>query len=511
MKHLLIITGIIFLSLALLVQAAQPGPYPPNEELETQAERLLREMIFLFGDTHLKEAPSIHITSTFKFGARYINNRIEIEQQILDICRSLGADSSNALAFVIGHELTHFFQGETDHANAREPYQAFFYGFNSGVRIEREADLQGAFMSYLAGFSPQTVLPSFLTKLYQNYQIDESNMANYPSRDEREKSFDEMLKLLEKAIEIHRSAIYLSILGEHYLATQGYSYLLTFYKGKEIYHNLGLNQLLQALNTGKYIWDPALYPVEIDLNTRLRKPISRAPQILDDHRKRLLTEAIDNLSVAIERSAGDFSSHLNKLCALILLQKYGEARVELSAIQGLQLSKEKTERLRIMEALLYIKEGKQDLENGANLLKRLTKSSDELIKRIAKHNYSVYIKEKISPATTPRTESSTISLLPNKPDLSSLGKKEPISKRVAWSFLKDGQDTYYSFDDGIEEKVLYISESTQNILPKVVISRLDEMNLIFGSNEILFYRIPESGQFYGVRNGQLILTGTLFK
>jgi len=143
-----------------------------------------------------KSSPSLKILSgrASKVVAQYItypSPTIQIDETLYDICMSLGKDSANALAIILGHELAHYYNDHSwcsDYAFALR-YSALGNTLNKvskESKIEKEsiADSYGLFYSTLAGYKPFDVFNPLLDKIYKQYKLPEI-VPGYPSKKER--------------------------------------------------------------------------------------------------------------------------------------------------------------------------------------------------------------------------------------------------------------------------------------------------------------------------------------
>jgi hypothetical protein len=109
--------------------------------------------------------------------------RVVVEPRALAICASFGAESDSAMAALLGHELAHFYLG---HAWRPERSLSLKNAAESEGELaleehdEEQADRQGAYYAYLAGFPTRDILPRLLDKLYKEYGLASAE-PGYPS------------------------------------------------------------------------------------------------------------------------------------------------------------------------------------------------------------------------------------------------------------------------------------------------------------------------------------------
>lgn len=101
---------------------------------------------------------------------------VSVDEGLLDLCDSFGADSLNAFAYVIAHELVHHywehgvsFMGDLD----------FGLGISSErhdadrvLRYESEADIRAGFFAQIAGYSALERSGHYLDVIYESYNLD---------------------------------------------------------------------------------------------------------------------------------------------------------------------------------------------------------------------------------------------------------------------------------------------------------------------------------------------------
>lgn len=269
------------------------------------------------------DQPKIKLLSTKKYGAYFepAENIIFIESELLKICRAFGKDSSNALAFVIGHELAHAIYKHVHTGIAPTSFLQYADKYDSHEREEQTADIQGVFMSYLAGFRPESILSQILDKIYFTYKITDSINDQYPSLKTRKNSIKEVLKQVDILTNLFDACNILIMQEEYGLAKTGLEYIIQYYQGPEIFNNLGVVHLHLA----QFYFDPTIdvyaYPFEVDLNTPLKKiykprgDLSTEDRIL---RSNYLEMAKKNFNQALVLNPQYSPAITNLACLLIL-------------------------------------------------------------------------------------------------------------------------------------------------------------------------------------------------
>ncbi len=216
-------------------------------------------------------------------GSGGLNGKIRIGCEFVKVIRSFGADSSNALAFVLGHEMVHIFdQNLNDLANVATAYADKNFKKKNRIDIdstfkpyfEIQADEKSMFYSHLAGYKTTHIAEEVLTKIYIHFKL-KSNLPGYPKLDERKKiarnSALKMSAMLER-FEIANLAL---IKGNYDLSSKIYNAIIEEgFKSSEIYNNLGLGYLLKVV-TSDTIFQKYEWPIFLDSRTKLSISVQR--------------------------------------------------------------------------------------------------------------------------------------------------------------------------------------------------------------------------------------------
>ncbi len=234
------------------------------------------------------------------------NAEIGLEEKAYDICVSFGADSLNALAGILAHELTHYYEKH----GWTEMFAADFSTMESSSAIARldqhlpqetQADYLGGFLAYAAGYQTLEITPAFLEKVYQAYGFNET-MTGYPSLVERKEMATASLQRCQQLIHVFDMANYLVALGDYGAAKQYYQYILNDFQSREMYNNQGVATTLEAMALFSKKELRFAYPIELDAASRLSGG-NRGGQLGfgEDQRKRetLLKLAIGYFKTAI--------------------------------------------------------------------------------------------------------------------------------------------------------------------------------------------------------------------
>jgi hypothetical protein len=350
---------IVCLCVACYVQATVF--YTPTQ----QAQQILADLYTTIGNTNIAQ-PSIEIRNTTTHVAAYdpISNTIILENQAIVACETM-PNPKNALAFLIGHELTHAFQ---THHKEQSNFLAYNKSLISNTRMEQTADVQGAFMAYLAGYQI-TNIPNLIDVLYKLYQLDGQSIPNYPSKKERKNTAFTVQQEVERLVKIFEIGNYLMLAEEYYAATCAYKEMLKYYQGREIYNNLGVAHALYALNFSAENVDEFVYPIEFDTESRLKKkkPAAGGKDLsLTDKAERAkhLNFALTYFKYAKTYDKNYIVADINALCILDLQDNYEAAmqfytKNQLDQASTYQKYPKEKERASLVQAIIQTKHAKQ--------------------------------------------------------------------------------------------------------------------------------------------------------
>ena len=251
---------------------------------------------------------------------------IGLEEKAYDLCMSLGEkEGENAIATLLGHELTHFYEKHQWRRGFADAYADLKVGreLQGGtdlykVNCETQSDYLGGFLAYSAGYPVYEKLPEFYDEVYKGYQLPDE-MTGYASKADRKALAVKSLEKLQDLIEVFEMANLMTAIGRYDDARAFYKHILTQYQGREIYNNLGVLTVLAAIT--QYFTDSELkyrMPLELDLNFAgggTRDGFTEREQ----KRRKLLYEAISYFDNATSMDPDYAPAFLNKACAYYLL------------------------------------------------------------------------------------------------------------------------------------------------------------------------------------------------
>lgn len=329
-------------------------------------------------------------------------NTIIFEKRAYQVCQSIGKDSLAAVAFLLGHELAHAFQTEIKNKLGATNFLSYDRHYDGGVRVEKTADIQGAFSAYLAGYKALPVLPELFEKLYEAYNLKGKTIQGYPSLAERKATGKEVEKIVINLIDLFENAGYLTTLGEYSLAKDCYEYILKYYQSRQVYNNLGIIYVFNALEFYDSQTDDFLHPFRLDASPFLQSPKTPRggggmPTFKRKLRTQFLKRAERNFEAAIQIDSDYELAKTNLMSVYNLLGQQDKAVFYYSN----RFKTGHSAAAKMALALSYLTK-KSDEASGKKMLREVLES-DELILRnqaefnLAQANYKAVLTGKKMP------------------------------------------------------------------------------------------------------------------
>lgn len=369
------------------------------------AKQVFDKLIEAKGDKRM-QIPEFIMSKRKRYVAWMDNKKLQIglEEAAYDVCIDYGTDSLNAMAALIAHEITHYYE---KHAWGNDFATAFTDLDVSGkvktaaksrdmkATNETEADYLGGFLAYSAGFQTFGVMPKFLIDVYSEYGLPDE-IPGYPSLDDRAKLAVESELKLEELIHVFDAANYMIVLQQHDVVNDYYSYILKEFQSREIYNNAGVNAVMAALQ----LFDEGdeqlkyAYPIQLDGETRMSKPKARGEALgfaeRVEKRKQLLAQAKFYFEQARSLDADYGTGFVNLACVHDLMGNYEDA--SFLAKKAIKIAKNNRNTkvegdAYIIRGIANIHEGEN--EDGIDYLIRAS-SKDKNCEELAKLNMAIY-------------------------------------------------------------------------------------------------------------------------
>ncbi len=375
---------------SLRSQNVAPGAIFESDSKFQTANQVFQNLVRARGDLR-QQVPQFVMNRRVKFVAWMDAEKVSIglEERAFDVCKNFGADSLNALAALLAHEITHYYEKHdwTRHFATQNHGQnglgEQLEKLDEGIKHEAQADYLGGFLAVSAGYQVLGLMPKLLDSLYSAYGLGE-NIAGYPSLTERKTMSETAQSLLQNLEFANQMATKLALLGEYRDAEIYLRYILKDYQSREIFNNAGVLTALAALDLTAASDNKLIFPLEIDPVSRL----SGNRKGRGGDRTSLLREAENHFGKAKSLDPEYSPAWLNISCVFALQNQLDDAGYH--AQKALKISKTDAEKSAAHVLLGIIAAGKNDvataLENFAkaeNLGSTIGKLNRQILEKTA--------------------------------------------------------------------------------------------------------------------------------
>lgn len=308
-----------------------------NKNSDKQVRLVFNQIISVYGSA--KPAPELKVDK-FTLPASYTANpkpMIKVDLALYKLCQSFGKDSLNALAVVLSHELTHYYNDHTfcsDYAFANFKSNAALKSkigqssYNARIEKESEADIKGFFYAAAAGFQTHGLQGLLIGKVYATYKLADIQKG-YPSKKERIVIANNAEKKAAQLYEYFKSGL-LALENKQYdPAIELFNKANSQVPFRENWNNIGVAYARKAIalkfGSKAEVENPNrfLYPLEVENKSRLITEITRGD--LDDNSEemeKLLKDAQKAFEEAIRLDPSYTKGYINLACVLDLLGNY---------------------------------------------------------------------------------------------------------------------------------------------------------------------------------------------
>lgn len=307
---------------------------------------------------------------------------IKVDEQLVDICFQLKADSLNALAIIISHELAHYYNDHTfcsDYAFAIQSKILLKASKESRIEKETKADRDGLFYAMIAGYQPLQSFEKILNSIYNNYKLP-ANLTGYPSLSERKKIISYQTEEVKNLLAVYNAGLLLLYLNYLVEAEDCFAYLSVYFPSREVYNNLGVAKFLQAVQANNTDSINIIYPIDIDPVSRLYISSTRSYGGENKDTKVLLKEAKKSFEKAQSLDPNYFTSYINLACTNTALQNYEMAWGNIN--EASELGSKNDVQLIHIKAIIMLK--KNRLKEGFMLFEKIIKEDS-----LASYNYNL--------------------------------------------------------------------------------------------------------------------------
>jgi tetratricopeptide (TPR) repeat protein len=408
-----------------------------------------------------KPIPKLEITKTCKSSAKYLpsEQKIQIEECLIQLTKSFGKDSTNALAIIMGHELAHYYKS---HEWSRE----FAYSLR-GTKIseaisseksdfiEAQADQIGLLQVALCGYQPYEVYKKLIGAIYSKYKLGDK-IPGYPTKTERIKIAESVAYNSLEMYPVYMAGVFLSSIDENEFATECFEKVLKVYPSREVLNNIAVCKMREIVKNTSKLHLPFIFDLEIDPITRLKKPTLRGADSETDEEV-LLNNAMRFLENAILTDKTYSEAYYNLALCYILKGDYEIAIGKLHEAGAIPSSVLSTKFI-MLKSIAYYMDGQQDKAlNTMKLLKESSKKNDYNKEIICKGLAFFNSKVELNNWLKMNIPKNTI----NEPQKSNF-KATELNSNYETISLKDNHKIEYKLNDGLV--IVNIADGKRNYL-----------------------------------------------
>lgn len=321
----------------------------------------------------------------FRKGIGSARDTIFLEHQAVNICLSQGENWEIAIAFLLGHELGHYFQERIWPKPLPKVVELDCEATMD--ETEFEADLYSLFIMRQIDFEPDEIMGNLLTELWRKYSRKQSSKEDLDFLLCRASLTDSICNLVDHLWQTNQLANWLMAMQDtdaYQAALSLYQYLSQFVIHPEIESNIGLANLFIALSTpGRdKDWYQFKYPILMDWDTPNRKDPGM--------RYHYLSQAEKHLYRAFRLAPQDIDISINFACLLDVQHKYDESTILIKALLGREdLTQQQESQLKILKGILAAHQGQ--LEKANFYFRTVQEDISSSWKEISRQNLSTLL------------------------------------------------------------------------------------------------------------------------
>jgi len=209
-----------------------------------------------------------------------------LDDQLIEISRSFGRDSCNAIAHILGHEMAHLFLQQSEFINdIGTSYASTNYSKKVKKNLSRElkekirdsifeiqADDNAVFYAHISGYKTTHLGKNLLDSIYDIYNLCNKKLKSYPPLIKRKEIFDKSAKRMETLLVLYDLGVASLVSNQFDLAIQLFEIIINEgFKSKEVYNNLGISYFQKGLSLTNKDSLNYMYPFDIDFRTNLER------------------------------------------------------------------------------------------------------------------------------------------------------------------------------------------------------------------------------------------------
>ena len=274
--------------------------------------------------------PEIKITKTKNNPAYISKGVIYIDIRLVNLLCDRDEFESK-MAYVLSHELAHHYLNHSWASNTGLSYSNSIGEFiednsNSFSKTQRkldesQADLFGGFFSQISGYDALLYGKETLKSIYEEYSIPK-NLKGYPSLDERYDIVESNINKSNDLAKIFKFGNMSLAIGKLGMARNCFKEILSNnFTSREIYNNLGLSYLLNAIENSDSSISKYSYPIFIEQNTRAEVFSTRSGNSFNNDPILDLKDAIKYFENSLRLDPNFEPAKINLLVSDLILKK----------------------------------------------------------------------------------------------------------------------------------------------------------------------------------------------
>ncbi|GAB4038372.1 tetratricopeptide repeat protein [Spirosoma gilvum] len=324
MRPLLLVHIVLTIS---LLSPESPAPKPADKTVAVR--RVYARLLQTIGNP--ADAPTLQVlaravgkpTGQLVYSADPA--RIDIGEDVLDLCATFGDSTDAALACLLGHELAHFQYRHGSKQGFFSPIIGKNDSAYSSENLEATADRSGVFTAYLAGYNAFGVAPVIYRAFYDTFKKPDQ-LPGYPAKSQRLQMVTDTTTRVQELAQLFEIGEIRYLLHDFDGASRDFDALTSRYPSSTTVNNLGAIKLNQALGRMELARNNPklrfLFPVEFDSDNRLLTSTLRD----NSSYQQLLTEAKKLFTNALTKQPTHQAAALNLAIATYLLGDSEQAR-----------------------------------------------------------------------------------------------------------------------------------------------------------------------------------------
>lgn len=358
-----------------------PCFYGGSVVAETELQLAERILLRICHATHLHES-QIPGINTFDVSRQatwaYYDRRNRVINLNKRLFSSLDSwtprERETTIAMVIGHELTHHLQA---HVCSGDIYLSPLSSTpQDEYEEELEADFQGIFAAFLAGYRVDLYLPKALSYLLEPSSGERS--GNYPNSQERIRQLYQFVDRVNETLIYYQLGLALGEIQEWELAVSCLQKTYEFYSGREVANAIAVSYMYLGLEYLPPVNQKLAYPFETDPEIRLHFSVRQEPVRSSEMASAYFNQAESYLIAARQEDQTYLPTYLHLNCLAFLRDANGDR----SGASGRPRKKELKTELEYLGLLKNLTLQDNDRERQNLIQTKLRTSPPEDIQRL---------------------------------------------------------------------------------------------------------------------------------